>query len=276
MTHTLTLRKIVAGIAIAITLGASITYWLLQPVTCCQFPGNKQWIDYIAALSGPVTGIVAIAVAYFTNRAANRRFEAQIALENRREALTQQHFTEQMIAQKELDKKADERQQDEWGQRTKEKKLELAEFQKQTINALTYELGVLSGSLSEIFDEAGKPENEEKVNEAVRRLFVERPAWNSFKPFVFKMPEPQIRAIALFEPYLQKELSRLHEEGDKLTYRELREIAAKTVQHNNEYTYRLKSPQAPDKTQQAEIRRISVEVTRKQNPKIADFLEGKT
>lgn len=65
---------------IAIVLAAIITTYFItkfvyQFPACCTYPGNKDWIDYISAFSGPLAGISAIIIAIWSNSETNKRQE---------------------------------------------------------------------------------------------------------------------------------------------------------------------------------------------------------
>ena len=107
---------------LAFIAAIGVGYWLAQPTYCCAFPGNKEFIDYIAAWSGPFAGVSAIVIAVFNERKNENRFER---------ALKQQNS---------LDKKADDRQQNEWGRRKEEQEASL--FERRRNSQIAFEKGI--------------------------------------------------------------------------------------------------------------------------------------
>jgi hypothetical protein len=172
--------------------------------TVAAVANSPHWVDYMAALSGPVAGVIALFIALFSDRR------------------TQVRFSKQLKQEAKLDEKADARQQAEWNRRSQEHSEQLELFIEAALRGMMQELIVVAMEAHEI---ALKPNDFAASGPKTTTFEISRPIFLSVKNRLIDLPDFAIRAICLFESQTDGEIIALRDVLAIGSKRRIRETA---------------------------------------------------
>lgn len=133
-----------------------------------------MWLEYLSAISGPVAGIIALFIAFYSNRRTQERFEKQVRQEAK------------------LDERADERQQAEWSRRDREAARQRQEFGDAAYEGILQELEVIALQTRQIYQNIGEVTMQSPES---RLLEFVRPVMDNIGARVTELPPRVLGAI---------------------------------------------------------------------------------
>lgn len=156
------------GSALAALIGITgyIGFLVGQPEYCCVYPGNKDWIDYVAAFSGPFAGIIALYTAWY-------------GVNEARKMATESKKTREAERKKEV---------------------------KEAIEAIAIELSHISALSQKWRQDVEKSIVNKSDFETAQMYVPKRPIFDSVKAMIFRFGTEKQRCIANHEILLQDKI----------------------------------------------------------------------